>query len=188
MGFLPEEWTLRTTYMLCSAVGGAILSLQMIMMLIGFDGDADFDADGDFDSGDSDGMGLISIRGIASFLTFFGLVGWYGLENGWSSGKSTLVGMAAGSAMMLLVAFIMTQYRKLASEGNLKPENAVGATATVYLKIPGNGSGRGKITVAIQERTHEYQATTKGPEIPTGAEVRVVRMITENTFEVEVIT
>ena len=152
MGFLPDEWTLRTTYMALGAAGGAILTIQMVLMLIGVDGEGDFDADGDFDPG-SDGMGL-----------------------------------AAGSAMMLLVAFIMTQYRKLASEGNLKPENAVGSTATVYLKIPGNGSGRGKITVSIQERTHEYQATTKGPEIPTGAEVRVVRMITENTFEVETVS
>ena len=184
MGFLPDEWTLRTTYMVLGAAGGAILSIQMVLMLIGFDGDSDFDADGDFDGG-SDGMGLLSIRGIASFLTFFGLVGWYGLENGWSAGKSSLVGLAAGSAMMLLVAFIMTQYRKLASQGNIDPANAVGTTASVYLKIPGNNAGRGKITVSIQNRTHEYQATTKGRELPTGSEVRVVRMITENTFEVE---
>ena len=42
-----------------------------------------------------------------------------------------------------------------------------------------------KITVAIQGRTHEYQAVTSGPELATGTEVRVVKQITENTFEVE---
>lgn len=186
MAFLPDEWTITTVYTLCAAVGGAILSLQMVMMLIGVDGDADFDADGDFEAG-GDGLGLISIRGVASFLTFFGLVGWYGQDQGWSTTQSTLAGMGAGALMMLLVAFIMTQYRKLHAEGNLDPANAVGKSASVYLKIPGNNSGRGKITVSIQERTHEYQALTKGPEIPTGAEVRVTRQVTENTFEVEVL-
>jgi hypothetical protein len=154
-------------------------------MLFGADADADFDVDSL--DGASDGMGLFSIRSMASFLTFFGLVGMWGHSRGWSDEMSALVGVGCGAAMMLVVAWIMSLQSKLHSEGNIDPANAVGKTATVYLRIPAEHQGRGKITVSIQDRTHEYQAITKGPELPTGCEVRVARMVTENTFEVEAI-
>ena len=58
-------------------------------------------------------------------------------------------------------------------------------SARVYLRIPGSGGGKGKITVSIQGRNKEYEATTQGPELSTGSEVRVVRQTSPNTFEVE---
>jgi len=55
----------------------------------------------------------------------------------------------------------------------------------VYLRIPARNAGKGKITVSIQGRTHEFAASTAGQEIPSGAEVKVARQITQDTFEVE---
>ena len=46
-------------------------------------------------------------------------------------------------------------------------------------------AGKGKITVAVQGRTVEFNAFTNGRAIPTNAEVRVVRQVTPDTFEVE---
>ena len=66
----------------------------------------------------------------------------------------------------------------------MRPENAVGKTAKVYLRVPGEHSGAGKITVSIQGRSQEFGAVTGGPELPTGSEARVLGMTTENTFEV----
>ena len=97
------------------------------------------------------------------------------------------MGILSGLAVMVLVAWVMRLQMKLQSRGNVDPRNAIGQTATVYLRIPAKDQGQGKITVSIQDRTHEFQAITKGPEIPTGAEVRVARMVTENTFEVEAV-
>ena len=177
-----DEVTIKTIYLVCSSVGGAVLSLQLIMLVLGGGGEDGFDGDhGDH----SDGFGLISIRSIASFLTFFGLSGWWGLEKGWGAGYSTLLGLGAGTAMMLLVAWMISLQSKLSEEGNIDPDNAVGTSATVYLRIPAQGEGRGKITVSIQGRTHEYQAVSKCSELLTGTEVRVLRRVTENTFEVE---
>lgn len=175
---LFQDWTIASTYVLCSAVGGVILTLQLILMMFG--GDADFDGDLEID----DGMGLLSVRSVASFLTFFGLVGLWGHQRDWTPAASAGAGLLAGLAMMVLVAWVMVQYRKLDSSGNVDPDGAVGGTAVVYLTVPGEGSGRGKITVSLQGRTHEFQATTTGPALATGAEVRVLRRVSSDTFEV----
>ncbi len=174
-----QDWTIATTYAVCSVVGGGILTLQLVLMMFG--GDADFDGDLDVD----DGMGVLSIRSIASFLTFFGLFGLWGHQRDWSPSQSAALGLGAGVAMMLLVAWVMLQYRKLDSSGNVDPDGAVGGTAVVYLTVPAGGVARGKITVSLQGRTHEFQATTSGEApLPTGSEVRILRRVSSNTFEV----
>lgn len=86
---------------------------------------------------------------------------------------------------MVLVAWLFSLQSKLHQDGTLNSAQAVGLTATVYLVVPGQGAGKGKITVNVQGRSHEFTATTQGDTIPTGQEVRIVRQITENTFEVE---
>ena len=178
-----ESVQVRTTYMGCAVVGGAILSLQMILMMFGGDMDADTDVD---DIGtDSDGLGFLSVRSMAAFLTFFGLTGLWGLDEGWSGGKTVAAALGTGSASMLLVAWMMATFARMTSDGNVDPNNAVGQTARVYLKIPGEGAGKGKITVSIQGRSQEFGATTKGPELATGSEVRVLIQTSPNTFEVE---
>ena len=86
---------------------------------------------------------------------------------------------------MLLVASMMRWFQSLGTSGTVKPEGAVGATARVYLKVPANNSGRGKITVGVQGRTQEYSAfTNDDQDLPTGSACRVVAMTTEDTFEV----
>ncbi len=183
----PLSWLegaqVRTTYMGCAAVGGAILTLQMVLLMFG--GDMDADTDVDDLGGHSDGLGFLSVRSMAAFLTFFGLTGLLGLDEGWGGGKTVAVAMGTGSASMLMVAWLMASFARLTSSGNLKPENAVGQNARVYLQIPGENSGKGKITVSIQGRSHEFDAVTSGPELPTGAGARVLRQTTPNTFEVE---
>lgn len=183
LDIFSDEVTIKTIYLVCSSIGGAVLSIQLLLLILGGGGGEDgFDGDhGDH----SDGFGLISVRTIASFLTFFGLSGWWGLEKGWGPGYSTVLGLGAGTAMMLLVAWMISLQSKLNEEGNIDPDNAVGNSATVYLRIPAQGEGRGKITVFIQGRSHEFQAVSKGAELATGTEVRVLRRVTENTFEVE---
>lgn len=179
--FLPDHWTLTTLYMTCAAIGGAVVVIQLILGLIGLDGDeldgdVDLDGDGDFQ--------FISIRAIAGFLTMFGLAGWAGTASGWNPVATAAVGFLAGSATFVGVGWLLTLQRKLDSSGNLDPSRAVGADARVYLTVPSANSGRGKITVELQGRTAEFPAFTLGDELPTGTHVRVVRMASPGVFEV----
>ncbi len=178
-----DDQKIRTLYMVCAIVGGSVMTLQILLLMIGgHDMDADTDVDADHGG---DLFGFFSIRAVAAFLTFFGLSGMWGLDADWGPGRTIAVAMGSGLGMMVVVAWVMSLQSKLYSEGNLNPENAVGENAKVYLKIPGENAGKGKITVSIQGRSQEFDAVTSGPELPTGSSVKVLRQTTPNTFEVE---
>ena len=181
------DGSMRMVYMACAVGGGALLSLQTILLLFGLgDADADFDA---ADGGEQGGsFGVFSLRAIASFFTFFGLTGWLGVSRGWDPTLTVLAATAAGVALMLVVALLLRMQTRLQSQGNVDPRNAEGEIARVYLRIPSENQGHGKITVKVQGRSAEYAAFTNGPELPTGASVRVVRMTAPGTFEVVSLT
>ena len=171
--------TTETIFLGLAVVGGAVLTIQTILLLIGIDGDADFDGDA------GDGFGFVSIRTLASLIATFGLVGWWAMGQGYTTASAAGMGLLAGLVVMALVAWLFSLQSKLHQDGTLDSRQAVGMTATVYLVIPAQGDGKGKITVNIQGRSHEFTATTQGDTIPTGKEVRITRQLTENTFEVE---
>ena len=190
------NWTLETLYLACFALGGGVVLVQTLALLFGGVDHSDVDAgqldhadighagSGESHAGDT-GMSLLSVRSVSAFLACFGLVGWGGTRAGWSTVPALAAAFAAGALALVLVAYLFASVRKLGAQGNIDPQNAVGRAARVYLRIPGKGAGKGKITIALQGRTVEYHASTSGEEIPTGREVRVVRQITEDTFEVE---
>ncbi|MFN0007969.1 MAG: hypothetical protein ACKVXR_08685 [Planctomycetota bacterium] len=189
------NWSMQMVYLTCAAAGGAVLVIQTLMLIFGGGdhdaggGGSDHPEIGHSGSGEHDGhdgaLNLLSIRSVAAFLTFFGLAGWGGTNAGWSPFLTIGVSVLSGALMLLAVAWLFSLQHRLYSEGNLDPGNAVGKTARVYLRIPARNSGKGKITVSIQGRTHEFAASTAGAEIPSGAEVKVARQITQDTFEVE---
>lgn len=168
----------------CAVFGGVVLLLQTVMSLFGGDhGDMHHDV-GD-PAGHDSAANLISVRSVSAFIAFFGLASWGGLQAGWSPFLALGVGLVSGTLMLLAVALLFRLPTKMHSEGNLDPHNAVGQVAHVYLRIPAGNSGKGKITLVLQGRTAEFHACTRGEEIPTGAEVRIAKLITTDTFEVE---
>ncbi len=189
--------SIQTVYLVCAAAGGTVLVAQTVMLLFGHGDDAGdaghVDAPHDIGNADSgeahasdSGMSLLSVRTIAAFLAFFGLAGWAGERGGWGTLPTLAAALGAGSVMLLAVAWLFSLQKKLTAQGNLDPARAVGMTARVYLRIPAANSGKGKIHVVVQGRTAELAAFTKhASPIDTGAEVRVVRQVTADTFEVE---
>ena len=84
------------------------------------------------------------------------------------------------------LASVMAAFRRLTHDGTARIEAAVGTTATVYLRVPANRTGPGKVTVTVQNRTVECEAVTAAPaDIPTGAPVRVVAVVGPTAVEVE---
>ncbi|MBN1393551.1 MAG: hypothetical protein JW959_00775 [Pirellulales bacterium] len=167
-----------------------------------FDADLGGDIDGDFqgethpldhldvpDGGDHVGstwlFGVISFRTVVAALAFFGLVGLYAESVGASQTNSLLMAVAAGVAAMMSVYWLMLGLRKLQADGSVRVHRAVGRHGSVYLRVPGEKAGTGKIQFNLQNRTMEYLAVTAGPELPTGAKVVVVGIVNPNTLEVQ---
>jgi hypothetical protein len=188
VSLIEMDWSMTTVYMACAAGGGTLLILQTLLLLLGWgDTDVDLDADTDIDAGDG-AFSLFSLRAVVSFFTFFGLTGWLGTARGWDPMLTVFAAAASGGSLMLVVAWLLAMQTKLESKGNLDPKNAVGKTARVYLRVPAHNAGVGKITVNVQSRSAEYNASTNGDELPTGATVRITRMTTADTFEVVALT
>lgn len=159
---------------------------------VGMDVDADVDLDAaDAIDADADhlapalGFRVLTFRTVVAALTFFGLAGMAGLEAGYSPPIVLALAILAGGGAMYLVYWLFSLIKKLQSEGTVKIRNAVGAPATVYVPIPPNKSGAGKIQCNLQNRTMEYLAMTPGDRLSTGAKVVVTGVITSNTLEVE---
>lgn len=185
------DWSQSSVFFLSFVAGGTVVVLQSIFMIFGFGGMDDLDGleEGGMElEGSESAFGFLSVRAVSAFFTMFGLSGWAATEAGWNMPSTIGVSLASGVGIMLVVVYILSLQKKLYSEGNLRPERIVGDTAKVYLRIPGGGNGKGKITVSIQGRSEQYDACTEvtaDQEIPTGGDVQIVRMITPGSFEVK---
>lgn len=192
--------SLETIYLICAALGATVMVCQFALTLIGLGGHHDFGG-GDHDLSHDVGhdaahheaghghesswfAGVLTFRTIVAALTFFGLGGLTTSAGNWPPLITVLAALACGVAAMFLVAWIMQSLAKLQAEGNVRIDRAVGKTGTVYLTVPGQKAGAGKVTLNLQNRTVEYQAVTSLGELPTGAKVVVVAVVSPDTVEV----
>jgi len=198
--------SLQQTMFVIATVATALMVILIIMMLIGmeggesFDGDISGDMDGsDIDTGDVDGVDvfnhesffslgglkIVTVRGV---LAFFSIGGWvaYSLAEKSPAWVAILVGFVCGSAAAVLLAYVMRAIFKLESSGNLDYSTAVGKAATVYIRVPKSGAGRGKVMFTHQGKMVEVDAITKGSEdILTKKEVVIVGLEDETTLIVK---
>lgn len=163
---------LDAIFLICAVVGGAALVLRTVLLLFGVSDDvtAAPDADGHGDAGTQ----LLSIQGVAAFLTMFGLVGLALLRQSLVPGLLALpIALAAGLGSMWAIAAVFRLMRGLESSGNVDLRRAIGEQGTVYLTV--RPAGGGQVQLSVQGRFGVYDAQAKdGAEIPTGRPVRVV--------------
>jgi hypothetical protein len=192
---------MNTVYLVCFLLGGTLLVCQFLLSLIGFGDHHDTDADHDVhhDAGGHDAhdhhghgdhpthsawfIGVLTFRTLVAALTFFGLTGLA------TAGKleqplNFLVAIAGGVGAMFLVASLMRTLHKLKAEGTVRIQRAVGQPGTVYLGIPAQKAGAGKVTLSLQNRTVEYQAVTPYQALPTGSRIVVIGVVGPDTVEV----
>ena len=117
---------------------------------------------------------LFTLEGIVAFLTVFGWTSIIALNSDMPGGLAVFVGFVFGALAMFGVAKLIQLTLRLANSGNISLRNALGKTARVYIPIPANAKGEGKVNLTLQERFVEVNAITEGEAIPTGAFVRVV--------------
>ena len=194
-----------TMFLACAVIGGTVFVIQFVLAVIGAGGDEldlgtdvpdgldipdDLDLPDDVsdvsDHGSTWLFGVISFRTVIAALTFFGLAGLAALEGQLSHPISILVALGAGAGAMYGVHYLMQMLYRLRHDGTVHIRRTVGQRGTVYIPVPPNKSGQGKIQIRTQGRIMEYAAKTSSPEkLRTGTAVEVVSVLTPTILEVE---
>lgn len=125
-----------------------------------------------------DGLSVFSVRGIVAFMSICGWVGIALIDLGLNVILSCVIAFQSGIVSMFLIALAFKYSKKLESTGNVNIRNAIGLPAQVYLRIPSNRQGQGKVNVTVQNRFREYSAVTDfDQEIKTGSHVVVTGIV-----------
>lgn len=174
-----------------AASGTLVLVLLLGLMIFGggsedsFDGDADTDIDideaNDEPLGAFSGLRILTIRGA---FTFLAIGGWaaYGFSDIVSPFVAVLLGVLFGAIAAVLLAFAFRSFLKLENKGNLDYKNAIGRIGTVYIKVPKNRSGMGKVNITFQEHYVEVDAVTdESEDLTTGMTIEVLSLENQST-------
>lgn len=120
-------------------------------------------------------MQLFTLQGIMTFLCVFGWTGVICTSLGLHVAIAVIIALVLGFLAMLGVAKVLQLTRKLTQDGSLDVRRLLGEKGRVYIPIPANESGEGKVTIAAGERFIELSAVTDEQEaIPTGTQVRII--------------
>ena len=160
-----------------------VLVVQTILLLVGIGGD-DLDADGVDITGNgigdtpgdggADGLALFSLRGIMAMAAVGGWSGLVMYEAGINLIVTVVLAAAFGFMALVGIAYLMKLAARLQQDGTLDLGYAIGKVGTVYIPIPAEMKGSGKISLTMQERFIEVDAmTTSGRKLTTGESVRV---------------
>lgn len=163
-----------------------IFVIQTIMTFIG--ADASDGVDADFDSnltGTEAPFQLFSLRNLINFLLGFS---WTGISFYNLIGNPLLllfVALVTGSLFVFLFFLIISQVQKLAEDNSFRYANTINKTAEVYLNIPANRQGKGKVLISVNGAIHELDAMTENERIAAGTVVKVVKIESESILIVE---
>lgn len=144
--------------------------------------DHDFSHDGcqDHNLDHDAGLRLITVRGVVAFLAVCGWAGAALLELNLAAFLAVPLAVLAGFSAMFLVAAVMLWLSKMQQSGNLDLHNAIGLTGEVYVPVP--KGGKGKVTLVVQERFLELDATCDSQALTTGERIRVIGVTPDDTL------
>ena len=186
-----------------------VFVIQTVMTFLGAAGDTDFDINTDMDTaGPSDigdgsvdvgadvetgesghlgtGMNLLTFRNFINFLIGFGWTAILLKDSIPATGLRMLIAILVGIVLVAVVMLLFKWLTDMQQSGNINVfKSAVDCEGTVYLTIPGERAGEGKIQITINNSVREYAAVTDGPTLKTGQRIRVVEAVSSNTLLVE---
>ncbi len=175
-----------------AVVGTLYFVLQLVLMEAGgdMDGDLDFDADFDGDIG-HDGGHEFKVLSLQTISAFFMGGGWMGLAAyrllDQSPTISSLIALGSGVVVGWIFMTLLRIMLKFQASGNIGLDAAVGLEGEVYIEVPEQDQGSGRVTLIIKEHQRRFDAVQEGQvAIPSSTRVRVVRANTaSNTVCVE---
>ena len=174
-------------------VASLIFVIQSIATFLGADSDT-IDSDIDFDGGDSQvpdaidgghGMNLLTFRNMVNFCLGFGWTAVL-LQGDGPTGLVMTVAVLVGVGLVALIMYLFKWLSGMQQTGTINVyKSAVGCQGKVYLTIPGERKGEGKVQITINGSVREYAALTDSDTLKTGTPIKVVEVINASTLLVE---
>lgn len=191
--FLEDWWgplsSTEKVFWGISLIFSVLFIIQFVVSLIGLDFDTDTDVDVDIETHGEyhldPSFTILSVRSIIAFFTFFGWTGVLVLNSGGSVWAAIGFASLSGLTAMFIVGYIIYLFTRLTEEGTASLSKALYSTGEVYLSIPANKNGHGKVHIKIQGALKEVDAVTNGDTLPTGSTIKVVEIIDDNLILVE---
>jgi membrane protein implicated in regulation of membrane protease activity len=188
MEILENLDTLLKTFWFIAIPTSLIFIIQTIMTFVGVDSTDGIEADFDGDLGEADApFQLFSLRNLINFLLGFSWTGISFYTTISSKPLLIILSLTVGILLVYLFFIIIRKVQKLAEDNSFKIAKTLNKTAEVYLTIPENKKGKGKIMISVNGSFHELEAMTENQKIQSGSVVKVVKIENNNILIVETI-
>lgn len=186
MEFFDGMEPLLKTFWFIAIPATLIFLVQTILTFVGADATDGLDADFDSNlSGTEAPFQLFSLRNMVNLLLG---IGWTGIAFYNSIGnKGLLIALSAVVGCMFVLAFflLIKQLQKLGENNSFNIQNTLQKTGSVYLTIPENKTGIGKIQVSVNGAVHEISAITENEKLSSGSLVRIIKVESNDLVVVE---
>ena len=191
---MTEWWTSLDLFMKilwCIAIASSLIFIiETVLTFIGADVEMDMDTDFDMPDGGFEGdpsMNLYTFRNLVNFLLG---MSWTAILLKEQVASKVLLMVIAFVAGAILVAAVMMMFKwlsKMQQSGNIDlMKDAEGCNGKVYLTIPAERGGTGKVQITINGAVREYDAITDSEQdLKTGKAIKVVEAIDNSTLLVE---
>jgi hypothetical protein len=179
MDFITELPPLLQVFWFIAIPASIIFIIQTVMTFMGTDATDGLDADFNGDMHSDGPLQIFSLRNLINFLLGFSWAGIAFYRTIESQGLLITVALLVGLAFFFIFFFIIKQLQKLAEDNSFKIAETLNKTAEVYLTIPANKSGKGKVLISVGGSTHELDAMTEKEEIKSGNLVKILRVDSE---------
>lgn len=178
-----------SVFWFCALAGSGMFFIQFIINIFGGMDQDNFDVgdttDASNDAADARRFKWFSMQAITGFLMMFGWTAItcqseFGLKNILTIGIS----IASGVLAALIIRSIFKYAKKLQSSGSsYRIEDAIGKEAYIYQSIPKDGIG--KISISMQDFTHEIDAISHNSEaLSSFTRVKIIKKKDDNTVVV----
>ena len=191
---MTEWWTSLDLFMKilwCIAIASSLIFIiETVLTFIGADVEMDMDTDFDIPDTGFEGdpsMNLYTFRNLVNFL--LGMSWTAILLNEQIASKALLmvIAFAVGALLVFAVMMMFKGLSKMQQSGNIDVyKSAVGCSGKVYLTVPAERKGSGKVQISINDSIREYDALTDSEDdLKTGTSIKVVEVLDASTLLVE---
>mgnify|MGYP003520481570 FL=1 len=191
---MTEWWTSLDLFMKilwCIAIASSfIFIIVTVLTFIGADVEMDMDTDFDMPDGGFEGdpsMNLYTFRNLVNFLLGMSWTAILLQEQIASKALLMVIAFAVGALLVFAVMMMFKGLSKMQQSGNIDLyKSAVGCNGKVYLTVPAERKGSGKVQISINDSIREYDALTDSEDdLKTGTSIKVVEVLDASTLLVE---